>query len=238
MNGHGHRGQLAEEEGRRDEGDGGAHRGEVRDRADRGGRPGGAAPVLGQPGDGEQQHAAEDCGPAVEDERVDARAAALGRHVADRRARAARGAMRSRPQHGEPRVAERDARREREGQAGEREDDAAEQPRAQRLVAQRDRRDEGDVDGQHAEQHRREAGGHVLLAPVDERRTWRRTAATPRTPASTRSVRSERPLTRANTSRPTPASANRMPAPSSGGMSSSPTLIATHVLDQMATSRA
>ena len=38
---------------------------------------------------------------------------------------------------------------------------------------------------------------------------------------------------RANTSRPTPASAKRMPAPSSGGVSSRPILIATHVLDQM-----
>src|SRR4051812_22201595 len=61
---------------------------------------------------------------------------------------------------------------------------------------------------------------------------------TPSTVASRRSVRSERPWTAASASRPTPASANRTPAPSIGGVSSSPILIATQVLDQMATSRA
>src|SRR3954452_13190937 len=61
---------------------------------------------------------------------------------------------------------------------------------------------------------------------------------TARTAARTRSVDRDRPRTRASTSSPIPASANRTPAPSSGGVSSSPTLIATQVLDQMATSRA
>src|SRR3954453_2280738 len=61
---------------------------------------------------------------------------------------------------------------------------------------------------------------------------------TARTAARTRSVDRDRPRTRASTSSPIPASANRTPAPSSGGVSSSPTLIATHVLDQMATSKA
>src|SRR3954462_535788 len=56
--------------------------------------------------------------------------------------------------------------------------------------------------------------------------------------ARTRSVESERPRTAARTSRPMPAAANRMPAPSIGGGSSSPILTATHVLDQMTTSRA
>src|SRR3954467_7436802 len=58
------------------------------------------------------------------------------------------------------------------------------------------------------------------------------------TVASTRSVRSERPRIAASANRPTPAMANRTPAPSSGGVSSSPILIATQVLDQMATRRA
>src|SRR4051794_18482543 len=60
----------------------------------------------------------------------------------------------------------------------------------------------------------------------------------PRTHASRGSVRSERPDSRASTSSPTPARANRTPAPSSGGVSPKPTLIATQVLDQMATSSA
>src|SRR4051812_43485701 len=59
-----------------------------------------------------------------------------------------------------------------------------------------------------------------------------------RTAASTRSVDSRRPCMAAMTSRPMPAAAKRTPAPSSGGVSSSPILIATHVLDQMATRRA
>src|SRR3954453_7148965 len=58
---------------------------------------------------------------------------------------------------------------------------------------------------------------------------------TARTAARTRSVDRDRPRTRASTSSPIPASANRTPAPSSGGVSSSPSLIATQVLDQMAT---
>src|SRR3954463_4507903 len=58
------------------------------------------------------------------------------------------------------------------------------------------------------------------------------------TDASSTSVRSERPDSRASTSSPTPARANRTPAPSSGGVSPRPTLIATQVLDQMATSSA
>src|SRR3954466_14135598 len=62
--------------------------------------------------------------------------------------------------------------------------------------------------------------------------------STPSTDANTGSVRSERPETRARRSRPTPANAKRTPAPSSGGVSPSPTLIATQVLDQMATSSA
>src|SRR3954468_14990900 len=62
--------------------------------------------------------------------------------------------------------------------------------------------------------------------------------STARIAARTRSVESERPRTAARTSRPMPAAANRMPAPSIGGVSSSPILIATHVLDQMTTSRA
>src|SRR4051794_33998693 len=62
--------------------------------------------------------------------------------------------------------------------------------------------------------------------------------STPSTDANTGSVRSERPETRARRSRPTPANAKRTPAPSSGGVSRSPTLIATQVLDQMATSSA
>src|SRR3954466_6105200 len=62
--------------------------------------------------------------------------------------------------------------------------------------------------------------------------------STARIVARTRSVESERPRTAARTSRPMPAAANRMPAPSIGGVSSSPILIATHVLDQMTTSRA
>ena len=45
-------------------------------------------------------------------------------------------------------------------------------------------------------------------------------------------------LSCASTSRPAPASTKRNPAPSSGGVSSSPNLIATHVLDQMTTSSA
>src|SRR5919199_3297083 len=61
---------------------------------------------------------------------------------------------------------------------------------------------------------------------------------TPSTEASTMSVRSERPRKEASASSPTPATRNRMPAPSSGGVSPSPTLIATQVLDQMATSSA
>src|SRR3712207_6369944 len=56
------------------------------------------------------------------------------------------------------------------------------------------------------------------------------------TAASSASVRSGRPSTRASTSSPAPATANRTPAPSSGGMSSSPILIATQVLDQTTTS--
>src|SRR3954463_12537730 len=59
-----------------------------------------------------------------------------------------------------------------------------------------------------------------------------------RTAASTRSVESRRRCTAARTSRPMPAAAKRTPAPSSGGVSSSPSLIATQVLDQMATSSA
>src|ERR671928_1194130 len=53
--------------------------------------------------------------------------------------------------------------------------------------------------------------------------------------ASTASVRSDRPRTRARTSSPRPATAKRSPAPSSGGVSSRPTLIATQVDDQMPT---
>src|SRR3954462_6831717 len=60
----------------------------------------------------------------------------------------------------------------------------------------------------------------------------------PRTAARTQSVRTARPGARASSSNAAPASANRTPAPSSGGVSSSPSLIATQVLDQMATSRA
>src|SRR3954454_7285535 len=59
-----------------------------------------------------------------------------------------------------------------------------------------------------------------------------------RTAASTRSVESRRRGTAARTTRPMPAAAKRTPAPRSGGVSSSPILIATQVLDQMATSRA
>ncbi len=58
------------------------------------------------------------------------------------------------------------------------------------------------------------------------------------TAASTRSVSSERRPRRATTSSPSPATAKRTPAPSSGGVSSRPILIATHVLDQMSTSSA
>src|SRR5918994_7688550 len=56
--------------------------------------------------------------------------------------------------------------------------------------------------------------------------------------ASTASVLSGRPRTLASTSSPAPASANRTPALSSGGTSSSPILIVTHVDDQMTTLRA
>src|SRR3954466_7802709 len=56
--------------------------------------------------------------------------------------------------------------------------------------------------------------------------------------ARTGSVESERPRMAASNSSPTPAAAKRPPAPSRGGVSSSPILIATHVLHQMTTSRA
>src|SRR3954471_8688554 len=62
--------------------------------------------------------------------------------------------------------------------------------------------------------------------------------STARIAARTRSVESERPRTAVMTSKPMPAAAKRTPAPSIGGVSSSPILIATHVLDQMTTSRA
>ena len=50
------------------------------------------------------------------------------------------------------------------------------------------------------------------------------------------SVRSERRSAAATSSSPAPATLKRTPAPSSGGVSSSPILIATHVLDQIRTS--
>src|SRR3954465_6414376 len=55
------------------------------------------------------------------------------------------------------------------------------------------------------------------------------------TVASVASVRSGRRVARASTNSPPPATANRIPADSSGGMSSRPILIATQVLDQIRT---
>jgi hypothetical protein len=56
--------------------------------------------------------------------------------------------------------------------------------------------------------------------------------------ASAVSVRSGRRASAAPASSRTPASANRIPAPSRAGRSSSPILIDTQVLDQMTTSTA
>jgi hypothetical protein len=58
----------------------------------------------------------------------------------------------------------------------------------------------------------------------------------PSTAASSTSVRSGRRLAALNASSTTPARANRMPAPSSAGLSSRPILIETQVLDQITTS--
>ena len=165
--GHRHRGQLAQQARERDEGERGPDRGEVDDRADRARRPRCGRPVLRYRRHDEQEHAAEDRRPSVQHERVDPGAAALGRDVPDRRPER-RDDAGDGGEHGPPRVAERDALRERERQPAQRQHHAGEQPRPQRLAAQRDRRDQRDIDRQDAEEHRREAGGHVLLAPVDE----------------------------------------------------------------------
>ena len=58
------------------------------------------------------------------------------------------------------------------------------------------------------------------------------------TPASTQSVRSGRRCTAAMASSTSPATANRIPAPSRAGQSSRPILMATQVLDQISTSPA
>src|ERR1700760_3184171 len=57
----------------------------------------------------------------------------------------------------------------------------------------------------------------------------------PTTAARRKSVRSGRPSARAAASTPSPASANRIPAPRKGATPSRPTAITTHVLDQTAT---
>ena len=56
------------------------------------------------------------------------------------------------------------------------------------------------------------------------------------TAASRKSVRSVRRVAAVTASSTSPAAAKRMPAPSSGGQSSSPILIETQVLDQITTS--
>ena len=55
---------------------------------------------------------------------------------------------------------------------------------------------------------------------------------------STQSVRSERRKSALPASRPTPASVKRIPAPKNGAMSSRPTAMTTHVLDQTSTQAA
>ena len=60
----------------------------------------------------------------------------------------------------------------------------------------------------------------------------------PTSAESAKSVLSVRPNSAAPASSPTPASAKRMPAPKKGSMSSSPTAITTHVLDQTSTQAA
>ena len=112
---------------------------EVDDRADRLRAPHRLAPVLGDRGRGQQQRPADEHRPAVEHDRVERAGAALDRDVAERgaerrqhdRDRAGRGALV---------VAELEALHERERQPAERERDAREHARPQRLVVQQERR--------------------------------------------------------------------------------------------------
>ena len=229
------RADVTQQHRERHEGDRGPEQGEVGDRADRLGAPDEVAPVLRQSRHRQQEQAADQHGPPVQHHRVERARAPLLRDAAHRRAeRGERERGRAERRFvGRP---ELDALEERERQPGDPDQHPHQQRGPERLVVQQHAAEQRRVERQDPEQHRGEPGRHVLLAPVDEPVGERERRE--REHGRERPVRAQRPpLDRPR--RPaaaSPASVNRTPAPSSGGQSSRPILIATQVLDQIRTS--
>jgi hypothetical protein len=165
--GHRERADVTQQDRHEHEGERRPDHSEVDDRADRLHRHGEFAPVLADRRDDQQRRAAAEHCPAVEHDRVGRAAAQLLRHVADAHAEG-RHSDGGGADEGELGVPAAGALGERQGQPADRHEDARDQASAERRVRQHERAEQGGVEREPAEEHRRQARGDVLLAPVDE----------------------------------------------------------------------